>query len=237
MKKNEPVFVNGQGFTLIEMLLSVMIIAFLAGSLYATFAAGLKIESRTKQSFQDIDEERLILEQLYKDLGRAAAYDFRGSFPDRKSFTFKTLELVFLIDDNHELKWVRYMLVPLEQGHVKETRLGVTSTRNVAVTNVTSAESRVMTLVRDENDFVHFFDMTDVPQRREVLSRRLIEKGWEVLVAASIATQPKMEWKPEWQEVFLPAAIRVNVSTQSRAGSVRKWTRDFILPSGGRDEP
>ncbi len=237
MKRNNWILKNRDGFTLVEILLTVSIVAFLGGSLYATFAAGLKLERRAKESFSDLAESRLLFEQLYKDLGRTVMYDFRGSYPDRKSFAFAGEKLIFLIEDQGQLKWVRYRLAIATEGKIKETRLGIKTKRNVAVSNLTSTEESLLTLVREENDFVHFFDLTDTPQKTDVLSARVLSDGWKVSCAPSLGTMPKIEWESNWEKNFLPAAVRVSVSIKSRSSIAQKLTRDFILPSGGRDEP
>lgn len=228
---------NRQGFTLVEILLTVMIVAFLGGSLYAVFAAGLKLDHRAKQSFIDLDENRLLSEQFYKDLGRVVFYDFRGSVPDRKSFSFNGKEFIFLIEDKDQLKWVRYLLVVPAKGQIKQTRLGVVSKRNVAVSNLTSTQASLLDLVRDENDFAHFFTATDEPQKREVLSRRVPEDGMRIFCSPSFTGAQKIDWESSWDKNFLPAAVRVSLSLKAQSGLEKKLVRDYLLPSGGRDEP
>ncbi len=228
---------NRRGFTLVEILLTVMIVAFLGGSLYAVFAAGLKLDHRAKQSFIDLDENRLLAEQFYKDFGRAVFYDFRGSFPDRKSFSFNGKEFIFLIEDEDQLKWVRYLLVVPSKGQIKQTRLGVVSKRNVAVSNLTSTQASLLNLVRDENDFAHFFTAADEPQKREVLSRRVSEEGMRIFCSPSFAGAQKIDWESSWDKNFLPAAVRVSLSLKAQSGFEKKLVRDYVLPAGGRDEP
>ncbi len=236
MKKSNQQQEKRGGFTLIEVLLTVTIVAFLAGSLYATFAAGLKLDRRAKQSFVDLDENRLLVEQLYKDFGRIVSYDFRGSLPDRKSFSFDGKELIFLVEKDGELQWVRYTLAAVAKGEVKETRLGIVSKRNVAVSNITNTQASLLTLVRDENDFAHFFNSADAPQKRTVLSRRVSADSLKVFFVPVLLGQPKIEWESSWDKSFLPSAVRVSVSIVSESATSQKFTRDFVLPAGGRDE-
>ncbi|MCB9757583.1 MAG: prepilin-type N-terminal cleavage/methylation domain-containing protein [Candidatus Omnitrophica bacterium] len=227
---------NRQGFTLIEVLISVMIIAFMAGSLYATFAAGLKLERRARQSFQDIGETRLIIEQLTRDFGRVVYYDFTGSFADKKSFAVDETHLTFVIDDAGQLRWIRYSLVREDFGKVKTTQLGITSSRNVAVSTVSSTEDHLLTLVREENDFSPALSLTDDFQEREVLTKRVVDKGWNLSFASTLESQPKMEWQTDWANDYMPAAVRMSLSIQSASGEIKKIVRDFILPAGGRRE-
>lgn len=237
MNKRDMARFNRQGFTLVEILLAVMIVVMLAGSLYATFAAGLKLDHRSKQVFRDLDESRTIMEQLYRDFGRTVSYDFRGSFPDKKTFFADNTTLLFFIDNGEQMRWVRYQLLVPEKGKIAETRLGTVSKRNETVTLFSSIESGLRTLVRDEGDFLSFFDQNVKPDRSEVLSRRMTEKGFVVSCARTIEGQPAMEWSVGWNEDFLPAAVRVQVSFKTQEGLIKDFTRDFLLPAGGHDEP
>ncbi|MCB9771464.1 MAG: prepilin-type N-terminal cleavage/methylation domain-containing protein [Candidatus Omnitrophica bacterium] len=237
MNKNDVTCFNRQGFTLIEILLAVMIVVLLAGSLYATFAAGFKLDRYSKQVFRDLDENRTIMEQLHRDFGRAVSYDFRGSFPDKKTFFTDDTTLLFFIDNGKQIRWVRYHLLVPEKDKIIETRLGTVSKRNETVSMFSSTESGLRTLVRDEGDFLSFFDQNVKPDRSEVLSRRMTEKGFVVSCARTIEGQPAIEWRVGWNEDFLPAAVRVNVSFETQEGLIKDFKRDFILPAGGHDEP
>lgn len=237
MKRSSVPLKNRGGFTLIEILLTAMIVAFLAGSLYATFTAGFKLDSRAKKSFLGLDQQRLFFEQLNKDFGRAVCYDFRGSLADRKSFSSNGKELIFLIEDHEELKWIRYALVVAEKTHIKETKLGVVTKVNVAVSNVTATSSNVFNLVRDENDFNHFFDSDTLPQKRDVLLKNVFEDGCKVFFSEIFSGQPNIEWQSNWDKDFLPYAVRIKISMVSDSAVKKTFSRYFILPSGGRDEP
>jgi prepilin-type N-terminal cleavage/methylation domain-containing protein len=236
MKISKLLSSDQQGFTLIEILLAVMIIAFMAGSLFATFAAGLKLERRAQQSFQDLGERRLIIEQLTRDLGRVVYYDFTGSFADKKSFVVDETHLTFVIDDAGQLKWVRYSLDTEDAGKVKTTQLGITSSRNVAVSTVSSTEVRLLTLAREENTFVPSFVLTDPFERKEILTARVAGRGWQFSFAGTLVSQPKIEWQTDWEHDYLPAAVRMSLSIKSANGEVKKIVRDFVLPAGGRRE-
>lgn len=236
MKMSKILFADQRGFTLVEILLAVMIIAFMAGSLFATFAAGLKLERRAQQSFQDIGERRLIIEQLTRDLGRIVYYDFSGSFSDKKSFTVDATHFAFVIDDEGQLKWVRYSLVAEDAGKVKTIQLGITSKRNVAVSTVSSTDVRLLTLVREENDFDPSFVLTDSFEQKEMLTARVADQGWQFSFASTLESQTKIEWQTNWENDYLPAAVRVNISIKSASGEIKKIVRDFVLPAGGRRE-
>ncbi len=236
MKKSNQCQRKCRGFTLIEILLSVTIVAFLAGSLYAVFAAGFKLDHRSRVSFDDLDANRLLSEQLYKDFARAVFYDFRGSFPEKKSFSYNGTEFIFLIEENDQLQWIRYSLAVAPRGQIKETRLGTVTNHNVAVSNVTSTQKSLLTLVRDENDFTHFFNLTDVPQKRTVLNSRVSADSLKFFFVTGLAGSRKLEWGSIWDKNFLPSAVRMSVSVVSEAGISQNLTEDFVLPSGGRDE-
>lgn len=228
---------NYQGFTFIEILIAVSIVAFLGASLYATFAAGLKLDRRAKQSFADLAQMRLILDQLDKDFGRIVNYDFRGSYPDQKSFFFDKEKLVFLIEQDGKLKWVRYRLAALDKGEIKQTRLGVVTKRNISVTNLTSSQASLRRLVREEHDFFDFLGSRDVPQTTVLLSQRVSEDGWKIQCAPSLVAMPKIEWNSAWDKSFLPAAVKISFSFNYQGLRIKNLTRDFIIPFGGQDEP
>jgi len=235
MKKNDPA---RHGFTLIEVLLAAMIVAMMGGTLYATFAAGFKLDHRIKQTFLDLDDSRIIIEQLHRDLGRAVNYDFRGSLPEQKAFFDNDEALIFVIDDGQQLRWVRYQIVADQKGQVNSTQLGSTTAKNIAVSNISTKERTLLTLVRDEGDFSQLLLIEQVlaPDKSEVLTKRIADKGWENFYAPTVTSQAKTEWRKEWKENYLPGAFRVSFSLQNEKGQIKKITSDFLLPAGGRDE-
>lgn len=240
-----------RGFTLIEVLLATLIVAFIGVSLYATFVAGIKLDDRIKKEFVDLDESRIISEQLARDLGRAVSYDFRGSFVDKKSFFDNGNGLIFVIDDNGRLRWVRYSVVADQGGQVRSTQIGGTSKKNVAVANSFTTAASLKTLVRDEGGFVQLFasvsdpassekETSDlIPEKREVLTSRIANEGWKILYAPSFTAQGKIEWRSDWKEDFLPAAVRLNFSLspqgQGKKEEPKDFKRDYILPAGGHN--
>lgn len=236
MKIHNSLFVNRRGFTLIEVLLAVMIIVSIAGSLYVTFAAGLKLERRVHQSFQDVGESRLIMEQLYRDLARVVDYDFSGSFPEQKSFEAGQTYFSFVIDDQGKLKWIRYAVIVPDAGQIQTTRLGISSARNVAISTVSSTDIRLLALIRQESDFIPSSALADYFEQRAVLTNRVVEGGWKVSFALTLKNQPKIEWTTSWEHDFVPAAVRVSLSVRSENGQVKEFVRDFVLPTGGRHE-
>lgn len=237
MKRNKLFRICG-GFTLIEILLTVMIVALMGGSLYAVFAAGFKLDHRIKQSFVDLDESRIIIEQMERDLGRAVFYDFRGSFPEQKAFLDNGDALIFIIDDGRQLRWVRYHVGLEQKGQVESTQLGVTSSRNVTASNIKTTEKSLQALMRDEGDLSGLFipDQEPQPEKSEVLTRRIANKGWDLSYAPAVTAQAKVEWRADWKEDYLPGAVRLNFSLQNEKGQVEKFVRDFLLPAGGRSE-
>jgi prepilin-type N-terminal cleavage/methylation domain-containing protein len=227
-----------RGFTLIEVLLTVMIVALIGGSLYATFAAGFKLDHRIKESFADLDESRIVSEELRRDLGRVVSYDFSGSFPEQKAFVDNDEEFLFVIDDGRQLRWVRYRLVDEQKGEVHSTELGTTSKKNIAVTEIVTTEETLQMLAREEGDFVQLFDPAKaiVPDKSEILTKRIADQGWKILYAPSVTPQAKTEWRSGWKEDLLPAAVRVNLTLQNEKGQIKKIVSDFLLPAGGHNE-
>ena len=237
MKRNK-LFCVCRGFTLIEILLTVMIVALIGGSLYAVFAAGFKLDHRIKQSFIDLDESRFIIEQMERDLGRAVFYDFRGSFPEQKAFLDNGVALIFIIDDGRQLRWVRYHVGLEQKGKVESTQLGVTTSRNVAASNINTTEKSLQALVRDEGDLSGLFipDQEPQPDKSEVLTHRIADKGWDLSYAPAVTAQAKVEWRSDWKEDYLPGAVRLNFALQNEKGQIERFVRDFLLPAGGRSE-
>ncbi|MCC6758994.1 MAG: prepilin-type N-terminal cleavage/methylation domain-containing protein [Candidatus Omnitrophica bacterium] len=238
MKKNDLSFFRHRGFTLIEVLLAAMIVALMGGSLYATFAAGFKLDHRIKQSFADLDDNRIIMEQLERDLGHAVFYDFRGSFPEQKTFFDAGEGLLFIINDGRQLRWVRYHLGVDQKGQVKSTQVGTTTSENVEVSNITTTEKSLRSLVRDEGDLAKLFNSNGEPQpdKSEALTRRVADEGWDMFYAPNVTPQAKIEWRSDWKEEYLPAAVRLELSLQNEKGQINKIERDFVLPAGGRNE-
>ncbi len=82
---------NNKGFSLVEVLITVVIISFIGGVLYSTLSQGLKLWSRANQSTPELDVE-IFFEKMGNDMRNAFVFNNKPFQGDSDSVEFGSLQ-------------------------------------------------------------------------------------------------------------------------------------------------
>jgi type II secretion system protein J len=225
---------SSRGLTLIEMLLGIMIFATLSACLYSVYAAGVKVNEQSDQSLKILREARWVLEEMTRDFGNIARYDFGGSYPREKSYVVNDAALEILVKTDQGLKAVRYVLRPLDEEKIHTTRVGVTTRQNVAVTTIKTQGLTRMALVREEQDFRRFLQNGFNDATSEILSRSVLFGGMKIFQAgAGRPGEKNITWISGWSKDVLPKAVRIELTLVSgKTMDKATFAREMFIPTG-----
>ena len=231
-----------RGFTLIEILLALSLISILAGSLYATYAAGIqihkraqKIETWSRAAFWSFDAMALDLENMlpYRDP------DAPAETPD-DFFEGTSSGLKLLRASEAGFKEVRYFLKDPDYGTVHKVIVGRRATASHVPVHVLRTEEnlRVQLLVREERAFPSEDGQTDVPlgEGLEILNRYVLKDSLKFFFAEVTrgSGQDDVHWETAWKKTAFPSLVRVEmtlVNPQSPEETV-DLQKDIFIPSG-----
>ncbi|NTV29633.1 MAG: prepilin-type N-terminal cleavage/methylation domain-containing protein [Candidatus Omnitrophica bacterium] len=208
---NDRPFSNRRGFTLVEVLLGLLMLSFVSLCVYGTFWTGMMLSRRLDRQKTVFRQSQLVLNRFARDVGKAVAYDFSGSYPDKVAFDGRNDSLVFIQRDHGALKAVRYYLETPGQGLVKKTILGEHYKKNVSVTQSSQTAIADLALVREEASFAEFlaggFPSDSV---KELMVARIAPDTLKLDYARSISNGSGLSWSTEWNNSSLPAVVRLS---------------------------
>ena len=224
-----------RGFTLVEMLVVISIVAMAGLSISTTFAAGMKLHRRSQQSLKIQLEAGIALERMSMDLENMVLYDFSGSYPQLQACSTDGSSIIFLQATGKGLKAIRYFLEPRNQVQQTGTTMGKQTSKNVKVVNFFSKGNPSWDLIRQESDFVSFLEKGFTSAGAEVLSEDLPENGL-TFKFAELQGDGQISWLAEWNKSSLPLGVRVElILADSSSGTVR-FSREVLIPVGGLAE-
>ncbi len=214
------------------MLVAIAIFSIISLSIFAAFAAGMKLNARSERSLKAYGDALIALEKMTREIENMVAYDFSGSYPGKKDVSAQPGSIEFLLAAADGLKAVRYALRPAEETTVRGTTIGQTTDKNVQVKNVILKEAPLMVLVRQERDFVDFLREGFEPGHDEILSKIVVDGGLTFRFARKSAGE--LSWVESPPDSDLPIGVRIEL-TLAPEGSKRgeyKFSRDVLVPTG-----
>ncbi len=221
------------GFTLVEMCVAVALFAIVGLGLFSVFNAGLKLNAKTQAYLEASGDAMTALEKMAVEMENMIAYDFSGSYPQKKSFQMNANTVEFLIMKSDGIKAVRYQLQSPLKDRVKTTEIGIVTTKNVSVKEETSITESTLQLIRQERDFIDFLTDNLDSARTQILSS-LVAPGGLTYQFASMRNND-LEWDslPPQRNLPLGIKIELQLSPQGSTGVRYRFAKEILIPVGG----
>ncbi len=237
------------GFTLIEMLLGINLLALIMVCAFTTYSAGTKMHQRARAYTHLYREVYLTLETLARELENMRPYDFSRSYPRQKAFQGTRDRLTFLTGSAQGLRVVSYYLVEAEVTRLHEILVKQKQSRNVTVTSGSVTARREKYLVREERAWLDYL-MSDTlqPDKAVVLCTGIQAGGLRFFYASRSRGSPdKWQWGRTWDQDTLPGMVKIEIDQEARASSqtvgraetekLKTLTREVLIPaSDGKRE-
>jgi prepilin-type N-terminal cleavage/methylation domain-containing protein len=225
-----------QGFTVIEMLWAMVIIALLAGCVFAAYAAGLKIYQRARSGNHDLRQRHLILEQMCQEMETMLRYDLSRSYPKRRSVDGGPDAVTFFVAGPDGLQGVTYRTVPLKRARRHTVRVRFRHQGNTPWRRKIQAPLPMIGLKRSQRPWVDVVNRIPAgPDQARIMATGLAPDGLRFYYATrSDETAGKVQWLRHWDRPGLPAAIRVETDylAPHRAQGRRTLVRLVLIPTG-----
>ena len=240
MFNHRPVIINRpvrgkNGFTILEVLLSVTIISVILVSIYSTFWGGIRLSERTENSTGVFREIRLAFDLMKQDFENMIPYDFSNSYSEKSALSGDETQAVLILETPEGLKAVRYSLDEEAVTKIHQVIIGNHYKKNVAVNNQNTEEARASFLIRQEIPFI------------EYLQGRESSAGWEIIaehvrknsLKFSYGFYPQdnseqLVWVSQWRQKNLPVRLKVSMDFLSAQKDQRiiSLSRDIYIPTG-----
>ncbi|MDD5670591.1 MAG: prepilin-type N-terminal cleavage/methylation domain-containing protein [Candidatus Omnitrophica bacterium] len=196
---------NRRGFTLVEFLIVVTIIGFLAGVIYITLARGLELWHRANQERPELNVE-IFFEKITQDIRNAFIYEekpFEGAKREMKFYSVSPLRNI-------------------KKGKVMETLSQPAKIRY-------AFDSSAKTIKREICGYPHIlYDDLDPPETKIVLDNVL---GCAISYYEPSKRKTVGVWHSQWLKDYLPQAIKISVDVQGY--DKKKMTKIIPVPAGG----
>jgi len=217
-------------FTLIELLLGLSIFAMIAVSVYSTFSGGILVNARSQKQNHLYREIRWSMDVMAKELENMVAYDFSGSYPEKKYFIAEDKKISFLLATDDGLKMVSYYLMAPHNTRVHKILIGRTDARNVSQTFSRRQGIDAEYLVREEVDFADYVAENVIREENiEIIAVNVKAKGLEFTYNFS---GDKDEGFEQAKEDKIPAAVRISIDFLSDDADEKESavSKSVVLP-------
>lgn len=224
---------NQRGFTLLELLLSLLIFSIIGTIIYSVFAGGILISRRSEGQGVVFRDGRMALDLLARELENMV--DYRGPLPDDQPFVFdgREDEISFLIPTGHGLRRVRYFLEEPAATRIYETVIGRRTARNVNLVFNERKSGRLKYLVREESAFL--LESDDAAAQKQVILTSVKPGGLEFSFGYVEGVETKTYlWKNQWGQEGIPANVRVELTLADADDNDREFFLDYniLVPHG-----
>ena len=210
-----------RGFTLIEVILAVALIAIVGTAVYATFSAGLMTNKRSKQQSDMGKEMFWTFDLISRECEQMVPYDFSGSYENKKVFVGEDHKIQFLLPTKDGLKIIRYYLANPAEGHIHKVIVGERYAKNVSFTNIFTKGKRVEYLIRESIDFRDYLTEDNPTGEAEVISSSVMSDGF------------KFTYSFGSPEDILPQTVTMDVEFLNNENTGRSITlsRKIVIPT------
>ncbi|HQP11615.1 MAG TPA: hypothetical protein PK470_02525 [Candidatus Omnitrophota bacterium] len=227
--------------TFLEILLALSLVSILAGSLYATYAAGLQIHKRAQKLEQWSRSAFWSFDAMARDLENMLPYhspaESAEALDDFFEGTSSGLKLLCAGEDG--LIEVRYFLQEPDYGTVHKVIVGGrTAHVSTPVTIETNADGRVQCLVREERPFPSGGGEAVLPlgEGLEILNRYVLKDSLKFFFAETSrgAASDEVLWEPSWEKPDFPSLVRIEMTLVNPQDLEETVTlrRDVFIPAG-----
>lgn len=222
-----------KGFSLVEILLGITIFSLIALSLYSVFFGGISLSQNINEKNKSLREARWIFDRIEKDISNIVAYDFSGSYPDKKSFSASNGKMEFFIRTDQGLKAVRYSFRALNKEKIHKVIIGKTTKKNEKITtSVEGGENSYMAFIREEIQLPEYLAAGFKSQKeikKDILNMRMYASSLRL----SFQNNEK-DWKEQWDQPELPCGVRVELISFGSSGNKNTLdvSRDFQILTG-----
>lgn len=223
------------GFSILELILALGIMAVMAGSVLMVYTNAVRIDSRSRELSEAIFRSYMIFKTIEDDISRSVAYRFlapdgNGDVP---AFVGEKDRLAFVKDTPKGLRWIDFSFEDPEQGTVRTTVMGRRYSKNQdQLLEETIVDRTARSLTRQE-----FLLNKRSPDETDKELKEIVVSG---LYPEDLTFQygryeknTGLIWANSWNDLNLPSAIRVDVRLSkdlSVPGAV--YSKVIVLPAG-----
>ena len=223
------------GFSVIELILGLSIFAVMASSVYMIYANAVRIDAQSRRLGDLSSESYWVLKAFEEDVENMVAYRYRKEGTDEQHVAFIGEEdsMSFVTEGDDALQWVSYRLESQPSGTVQQTLLGKRLRKNEdQILEEERTEKRRETLTRRTAPFKGLPPQDTDPLSSEILTKNVATQGIKFFYAGS-ALKNGLSWKSQWQELGVPAAVRVVIRmVDENSFQVLELTKDILVPVG-----
>lgn len=231
-------FSGRRAFTLLETLLGLTIFAVIGVSVYNTFATAIRLNRQADAITQLYRDGAGTIHQMAADLESAVAYDFSGSYPEKKMFSGDATGMEFIVPTGKGLMAVKYGLNKPDAGKVHTVRIGKRFKKNTAQVVSETQGGEYFDLRYSERPLAESLNgAADEADPGEVLIASVLEKN----VRFSYAYQEgegesaKIIWKDSWDGNTIPAGVKIVLTLpnpQKPTAQPVTFERLVFIPTG-----
>lgn len=223
-------YADTSGFTLLEILLSTVLLGMVSLSIYGVFSQGLHVEQRLRQSMISSQELFLATQTMVQDLQRMVPYTAPGE--SRGYFSGEPQSIAFIIADGDGLKEVRYEAAEPEMDQIHRTDVHEGLKKNISdmTLSMTETAERVQALVRKARAFPYQADREEKAESK-ILSGNVTENGLKFFYFG-LDEDGNGLWKEKWEGDQWPAIIRIDLTLADQEARKTQMVRDVFVPLG-----
>jgi prepilin-type N-terminal cleavage/methylation domain-containing protein len=222
---------DSYGFTLIEVLLAVTLLAVVGVTLSSVYYNGVVISRKGKSTSRLQTQLMWAFMALQEDFHAAVPLVSERLDPEFFAFDGQSAELKFLIHKDNQLYVVYHKSIRESRDVIAQTRLGVSSERNVSVqTGETGGEDERWLWVRSERLLIDVLKQKSVEEFEEVLLRGLEQPvSWFFYNQQDAGTD---RWLNQWQGDQPPRGLKVSMVYSDTEQSALNIEKMFVQPAG-----
>lgn len=215
------------GFTLVEVLLGLVIMAIIGISVYNMFWTGMKLDDRMRRVHENYLELLMADQAMTRDLENAVSLDFSGSYPDAVVFDGKKAMISFLTQTPAGIRRVSYYSGFLDQGPLTRAMIGRVTNPSHPGRGFSTGSSPVEFLVRQDGSLADWLNQTALDTHSQVIAAGLKKETFNCQYAPfnkdlhAIGAKG-IEYADTWEEKGLPLAV-----------SCGFLLYDYLRPQGG----